>query len=178
MMRAAVLSLLGMALLDVATAPAVAQVGQVEHRTLDTAGLRALAERGGLEVAAIEAGTVVVRQGQGQDGGFPARLSLAGCDRDGQCRVVRIYTRFVIGDSAASRAALMEHTKNFTDATYVLTLVQDEPAVDVGRDASLERGRTDGEVLGEIAAAMSDAQLLRDALMEADPFLKASLERP
>jgi hypothetical protein len=33
-------------------------------------------------------------------------------------------------------------------------------------------------VLGEIATAMSDARLLRDALMAADPFLKVSLGRP
>jgi hypothetical protein len=172
MMRAAVL---GMALL---AAPALAQVGaqvvQAEHHTLDMAGLRALVERGGLDVVAVEPGTIMVRQGQG----FPARLSLAGCDPDGRCRVVRIYTRYVIGDSAAGHGALMEHSKNFTNATYILTLVQEEPAVDVGRDASLERGRTDSEVLGEIATALSDARLLRDALMAADPFLKVRLGRP
>jgi hypothetical protein len=92
--------------------------------------------------------------------------------------VVRIYTRYVIGDSAAGHTALIEHSKNFTSATYILTLVQDEPAIEVGRDASLEHGRTDGEVLGEIATAMSDARLLRDVLMAADPFLKARLGRP
>jgi hypothetical protein len=92
--------------------------------------------------------------------------------------VVRIYTRYVIGDSAEGHAALMEHSKKFTGATYILTLVQEEPAVDVGRDASLEHGRTDGEVLGEIATAMSDARLLRDALMASDPFLRVSLGRP
>jgi hypothetical protein len=162
---------LGMVLL---AAPALAQVGPAEHHTLDMAGLRALVERGGLDVVAIEPETIMVRHGQG----FPARLSLAGCDPDGQCRVVRIYTRYVIGDSTAGHAALMEHSKNFTSATYILTLVQEEPAVDVGRDASLERGRTDGEVLGEIATALSDAQLLRDALMAADPFLKVRLTRP
>jgi len=36
------------------------------------------------------------------------------------------------------------------------------------RDASLEGGRTCGEIVGEIATAMSDARLLRDRLMEAD----------
>lgn len=167
MMRAVVL---GLALL---AAPVVAQA-PVQHRTIDMAGLRALVERGGLAVVAIERGSIMVSQGQG----FPARLSLAGCDPDGQCRVVRIYTRYAIGDSAAGHAALMEHSKNFTGATYILALAQDEPAVDVGRDASLEHGRTDGEVLGEIATAMSDARLLRDALMAADPFLKATLGRP
>jgi hypothetical protein len=145
----------------------------VEHYTLDMAGLRALVERGGLDVVAIERGSIMVSDGKG----FPARIMLAGCDPDLTCRVVRIYTRYVIGDSAAGHAALMEHSKNFTSATYVLVLAQDEPAVDVGRDASLEHGRTDGEVLGEIATAMSDARLLRDALMAADPFLKASLGR-
>ena len=168
MMRAVVL---GMVLL---AAPTVAQVGQAEHHTLDMAGLRALVERGGLDVVAIERQSIMVSDGKG----FPARLSLAGCDPDGQCRVVRIYTRYVIGDSAAGHAALMEHSKNFTSATYILTLVQEEPAVDVGRDASLERGRTDGEVLGEIATAMSDARLLRDALMASDPFLRVTLGRP
>jgi hypothetical protein len=171
MMRAAVL---GMALLS---APAVAQ--SVEHHTLDMAGLRALVERGGLDVVAIERETIMVSKGAAaRNEDFPARLQLAGCDPDGQCRVVRIYTRYVIGDSAAGHAALTEHSKNFTGATYILTLVQEEPAVDVGRDASLERGRTDGEVLGEIATAMSDAQLLRDALMASDPFLRVTLGRP
>ena len=168
MMRAVVL---GMVLL---AGPAVAQVGQVEHHTLDMAGLRALVERGGLDVVAIERGTIMVSQ----DRGFPARLSLAGCDADEQCRVVRIYTRYVIGDSEPGRAALTEHSENFTSATYILTMVQEEPAVDVGRDASLERGQTDGEILGEIATAMSDARLLRDALMASDPFLKVRLGRP
>ena len=54
-------------------------------------------------------------------------------------------------------------------------MVDEEPAVDVGRDASLERGLTAGEIVGEIATAMSDARLLREKLMAADPFLKATL---
>src|SRR5690348_14521696 len=153
MMRTAVLGILLFA------APAMAQVAQGEHHTLDMDGLRALVERGGLDVVAIEPGTIMVSDGKG----FPARLSLAGCDPRGLCRVVRIYTRYVIGESAAGQAALMEHSRKFTDATYIQTIAQNEPAVDVGRDASLERGRTDGEVLGEIATAMSDARLLRDA---------------
>jgi hypothetical protein len=144
-----------------------------EYETLNIEGLRAIVEQGGLDVVAVEQTSMMVSDGKG----FPARLSLAGCDADGTCRVVRIYTRYVIGDSAAGLAALQDHANNFTSATYMRVLVQDEPAIDVGRDASLERGRTAGEIMGEIATAMSDAQLLRDRLMKADPFLKAMLGR-
>jgi hypothetical protein len=144
-----------------------------DYETLDLAQLQAIVRGGGLDVVAIEPGSVMVSDGKG----FPARVSLAGCDRGGACRVLRIYTRYVIGDSAAGAAALNDHAEKFTNATYIRVLAQDEPAVDVGRDASLEHGRTAGEIVGEIAAAMSDAQLLRERLMAADPFLKATLGR-
>jgi hypothetical protein len=142
-----------------------------EYETLDAAELRQVVEDGGLRVVAIEPGNIMVSDGKG----FPARLSLAGCDVHGQCRVVRIYTRYVIGRSDRGMTAVNEFSRNFTSATLILTLAMDEPAVDVGRDASLEGGRTGGEIVGEIATAMSDARLLRDRLMEADPFLKATL---
>jgi hypothetical protein len=145
-----------------------------EYQRLDMAELGAVVEGGGLSVVAIEPGNLMVSDGKG----FPARLSLAGCDANGQCRVVRIYTRYVIGRSQRGMAAVNEFSKNFTSATLILALAMDEPAVDVGRDASLEGGRTAGEIAGEIATAMSDARLLREKLMEADPFLKATLGRP
>jgi hypothetical protein len=151
---------------------AIAQAPK-EHETLDVATLRAMVERGRLSVVAVEPGNIMVSDGKG----FPARLSLAACGRDGACRVVRIYTRYVIGDNAKAAAAVQEHSKNFTSATIMLVMSQDVPAVEVGRDASLAGGRTEGEVLGEIATAMSDARLLRDALIAADPFLKATLGR-
>jgi hypothetical protein len=144
-----------------------------EYATLDVAELRTVVESGGLQVVAVEPGNVMVSDGKG----FPARLSLAGCDAGGQCRVVRIYTRYVIGSSQRGMAAVNEFAKNFTSTTLILTLAMDEPAIDVGRDASLEGGRAAGEVVGEIATAMSDARLLREKLMEADPFLKATLGR-
>jgi hypothetical protein len=143
-----------------------------EHETLKFADLREIVERGGLDVVAIEPGTIMVSDGKG----FPARLSLAGCERDA-CRVVRIYTRYVIGDSQEGIAAMHRFSADFTSATLILVLAAGTPAVDVGRDASLEGGRTEGEILGEIATAMSDARLLRERLMEADPFLKATLGR-
>jgi hypothetical protein len=145
-----------------------------EHETLKLEALRGIVERGGLDVVALEPGTIMVSDGKG----FPARLSLAGCDRGGSpCRVVRIYTRYVIGDSQEGLAAMHKFAADFTSATLILALAAGEPAVDVGRDASLEGGRTEGEILGEIATAMSDARLLREKLMEADPFLKATLGR-
>ena len=151
-------------------APALAQTAR-EYETLDSAQLRQVVEDAGLRVVAIETGNIMVSDGKG----FPARLSLAGCDVHGQCRVVRIYTRYVIGRSDRGMAAVNEFSRNFTSATLILALAVDEPAVDVGRDASLEGGRTGGEIAGEIATAMSDARLLRDKLMEADPFLMATL---
>ena len=151
-------------------APAGAQAPR-EYETLDMAELQRVAEGGGLRVVAIEPGNVMVSDGNG----FPARLSLAGCDVRGQCRVVRIYTRYVIGSSSRGMAAVEEFSRNFTNTTLIRVLVMDEPAIDAGRDASLEGGRTAGEIAGEIATAMSDARLLRDRLTEADPFLKATL---
>ena len=142
-----------------------------EYETIDAAELQRVAEGGGLRVVAIEPGNIMVSDGKG----FPARLSLAGCDLRGQCRVVRIYTRYVIGGSNRGLAAVDEFSRNFTSTTLIRVLVMDEPAIDVGRDASLEGGRTAGEIVGEIATAMSDARLLRDKLTEADPFLKATL---
>jgi hypothetical protein len=144
-----------------------------EYETLDTEELQQVAQQSGLQVVAIEPVNIMVSDGKG----FPARLSLAGCDAHGRCRVVRIYTRYVIGRSDRGMAAVNEFSRNFTSTTLILTLAMDEPAVDVGRDASLEGGRTSGEIAGEIATAMSDARLLRDKLMEADPFLKATLGR-
>jgi hypothetical protein len=142
-----------------------------EYRTLNMSELQSIVERGGLDLVAIERGSMMVSDGQGS----PARLSLAGCDVDGACRVVRIYTRYVIGESQQGVAALNDFSRNFTSATLIRVVVAEEPAVDVGRDASLERGRTAGEIMGEIAAAMSDAWLLREKLMDSDPFLKATL---
>jgi hypothetical protein len=142
-----------------------------DYRTLDMTELQAIVERGGLDVVAIERGNMMVSDGKG----FPARLTLTGCDADRACRVVRIYTRYVIGDSEQGIAALNDYSRNFTSATLIRVMVDDEPAVDVGRDAALERGRTAGEIVGEIATAMSDARLLRDKLMAADPFLKVAL---
>jgi hypothetical protein len=155
------------------TASAIAQAA-TEYDTVDIKELRELVERGGLDVVAVERGSMMVSNGKG----FPARLTLAGCDRREDCRVVRIYTRYVIGGSEKGMAAANLFSVNFTSATLMLVMAAGEPAIDVGRDASLEGGRTEGEVLGEIATAMSDAQLLRDRLMEADPFLKAMLGRP
>jgi len=142
-----------------------------EYKTLGMAELLSIVEQGGLDVVAIERGNMMVSDGKG----FPARLTLAGCDADRSCRVVRIYTRYVIGDSQQGIGALNDYSRNFTSATLIRVMVDEEPAVDVGRDASLERGRTAGEIVGEIATAMSDAQLLREKLMAADPFLKAAL---
>lgn len=142
-----------------------------EYETLDVAELQRVVEGGGLGVVAIEPGNIMVSDGKG----FPARLSLAGCDVHGQCRVVRIYTRYVIGSSSRGQAAVDEFSRNFTNASLIRVLAVDEPAIDIGRDASLEGGRTPGEIIGEIATAMSDARLLRERLMEADPFLKATL---
>ena len=145
-----------------------------EYDTLDMKELRTIAERGGLDVVAVERGSMMVSDGKG----FPARLSLAGCDRREDCRVVRVYTRYVIGDSEKGMTAANLFSVNFTSTTLMLVMAAGEPAIDVGRDASLEGGRTEGEVLGEIATAMSDARLLRDRLMDSDPFLKAMLGRP
>ena len=142
-----------------------------EYTTLDVAGLQRIVEESGLHVVAIEPGNIMVSDGKG----FPARLSLAGCDVHGQCRVVRIYTRYVIGSSSRGLAVVDEFSRNFTSTTLIRVLAMDEPAIDVGRDASLEGGRMAGEIAGEIATAMSDARLLREKLMEADPFLKATL---
>ena len=150
--------------------PAAAQ-SPMEYRTLDMTELRTIVERGGLDVVAIERGNMMVSDGKG----FPARLTLTGCDAERACRVVRIYTRYVIGDSQQGIAALDDYSRNFTSATLIRVMVDEAPAVDVGRDASLERGRTAGEIVGEIATAMSDARLLRDKLMAADPFLKVAL---
>jgi hypothetical protein len=158
------------AVLMILAAEAGAQASR-EYETLDAAELQRVAEGGGLRVVAIEPGNITVSDGKG----FPARLSLAGCDLRGQCRVVRIYTRYVIGSSSRGVAGVDEFSRNFTSATLIRVLVMDEPAIDVGRDASLEGGRTAGEIVGEIATAMSDARLLRDKLTEADPFLKATL---
>jgi hypothetical protein len=163
---------LAVVLLTMLAAEAGAQALR-EYETLDAAELQRVAEGGGLRVVAIEPGNIMVSDGKG----FPARLSLAGCDLSGQCRVVRIYTRFVIGSSSRGMAAVEEFSRNFTSATLIRVLVMDEPAIDAGRDATLEGGRTAGEIAGEIATAMSDARLLRDKLMEADPFLKATLGR-
>jgi hypothetical protein len=145
----------------------------VEHSTLKLRDLQTIIERGGLEVVAIEPGSIMASDAKG----YPARLSLAGCDRGGECRVIRIYTRYVIGESEKGMAAANLFSINFPAATLILAMSAGEPAVDVGRDASLEGGRTEGEILGEIATAMSDARLLREKLMEADPFLKATLGR-
>lgn len=142
-----------------------------EYETLKLSGLRPILDRGGLHVVAVESGSIVVSDGKG----FPARLSLAGCDRGGACRVIRIYTRYVIGDSEKGMTAANLFSLNFPDAMLMLVMTTGDPAVDVGRDASLEGGRTEREILGEIATAMSDARLLREKLVEADPFLKATL---
>jgi hypothetical protein len=142
-----------------------------EYDRLKLRDLQAIVERGGLDVVAIEPGSLMASDGKG----FPARLSLAGCDRGGACRVIRIYTRYVIGDSEKGMAAANLFSINFTSATLILVMAAGEPAVDIGRDASLEGGRTEGEILGEIATAMSDARLLHQKLTEADPFLKATL---
>jgi hypothetical protein len=152
--------------------PAGAQAPR-EYETLDVAELQRVVEQGGLQVVAIEPGNIMASDGKGA----PVRLSLAGCDVHGQCRVVRAYTRYVIGGSERGAAAVDDFSRNFTSATLIRVLAIDEPAVDVGRDASLEGGRTGDEIVGEIATAMSDARLLRDKLMEADPFLKATLGR-
>lgn len=153
-----------------------AQAGAQEVKEYATLGLRdlqAIVEHGGLDVVAIERGSIMVSDGKG----FPAGLSMAGCDRGGACRVIRIYTRYILGESEKGMAAANMFAINFPDATLILTMVAGEPAVDIGRDASLDKGRTEGEIVGEIAAAMSDAQLLRERLMEADPYLKATLSR-
>jgi hypothetical protein len=144
-----------------------------EYETLKINELKSVVERGGLSVVAIEPRSIMVSDGKGS----PARLSLAGCDRAGACRVVRIYTRYVIGGSEKGMAAANLFSVNFTSAMMTLVMAGGEPAVEVGRDASLEGGRTEGEILGEIATAMSDALLLREKLMESDPFLKATLGR-
>lgn len=144
-----------------------------EHETLKLRDLQAIVERGGLEVVAIEPGSIMASDGKG----FPARLSLAGCDRGGACRVIRIYTRYVIGESETGMAAANLFSINSPDTMLILVMAAGDPAVDVGRDASLQGGRTEGEILGEIATAMSDARLLREKLMAADPFLKAALGR-
>ena len=79
-----------------------------EHETLDVAGLQRVAEGGGLRVVAIESGNMMVSDGQGR----PARLSLAGCDVHGQCRVVRIYTRYLVGSSSRGMAAVDEFSRS------------------------------------------------------------------
>jgi hypothetical protein len=156
-----------------AAIPAAGAQTPAEHGTLKLRELQAIVERGGLDIVAIEPGSIMVSDGNA----FPARLSMAGCDRGGACRVIRVYTRYLIGESEKGMAAANLFSINFPDATLILAMAAGEPAVDVGRDASLEGGRTEGEILGEIATAMSDARLLREKLMEADPFLKATLGR-
>lgn len=154
-------------------AAAAAQAAK-EYDRLSLRNVQAIAEHGGLSIVAVEPGSVMVSDGNG----FPARLSMAGCDAGGvACRVVRIYTRYVIGGSEKGMTAANLFSLNFPSATLILAMAAGEPAVDVGRDASLEGGRTEGEILREIATAMSDAQLLREKLMEADPLLKATLGR-
>jgi hypothetical protein len=154
----------------IAGLPAAAQAPR-EYETIDMTDLRAIVERGGLDVVAIERGNLMVSDGRG----FPARLTLAACTAEGECSALRIYTRYVIGESDAGIAMTKEFAANFTSATVILLQVAEEPAVDVGRDAKLGRGRTEQELQGEIAEAMSDARTLRDRLVAADPFLKASL---
>lgn len=74
-----------------------------EYKTLDAAELQRIAELGGLQIVAIEPGNIMASDGKG----FPARLSLAGCDVHGQCTVVRIYTDMRSGAASEARLQLM-----------------------------------------------------------------------
>lgn len=143
-----------------------------EYKALDVDGLKALVEHGGLVIYAEEyGGHIQVMDGKS----WPGRLSLAGCDADGACHMVRAYTRYVVGESEPGRGAVNRFIVERPDSKVAILLSGGGPAAEVGRDIELAHGRTEDEIIGEIRTAIGAGADLRKALRAADPGLETML---